>query len=299
MKVCGQYKKLHLNAEFDSHSILPAKSDYSFSICNLCNESERARVLALKKKYPPSEIKRWYIFYPDYSFGRDMRDIYTSELPKSIPDAEIVGIGTHPLGEADFTTHIAKILQAKPQVFIGLQWARDELNFINQALPYGFFDKIPIVTISTANQSAIVALKGKCPDLWVITDKGNPYFDHMEAWRNEYYAYMGEWPVTECAPTYHDTVYMYKEAVEMANTTEPRAVAEAFRTLDYTGASGRRRVMKNQFTDVGYIPIYRLTKSDKFEWKVPGETVKVPFEDAKFSNDELIQLGCEWCKRLS
>ena len=296
MKMCARYRKLHLNAEYDSHSTLPAKNDYSFTICQLTNENERARMLALKMKYPLSEIKRWFIFYPDYSFGRDMRDIYLNELERFVPGAEIVGMTTHPLAELDFSTHIAKILKAKPQVFVGLQWAGDTINFIKQAAPLGFFDKIPIPTSTTACLSAIVALKGQFPDVWVITDKANPYYSHMEAWRNEYKEYLGEWPVTESAPAYHDTVYMYKEAVEKAGTTDPIDVARAFETLDYTGASGRRKVLKNHFTDVGYCTMTRFVASDKFEWKVPGETVKVPFEKVKYSEDELVKLGCRWCK---
>jgi branched-chain amino acid transport system substrate-binding protein len=296
MQMCARYKMLHLNAEFDSHSTLPAKSDYSFTVAQLCNENERARILALKMKYKPSEIKRWYVFYPDYSFGHDMRNIYKDEVKKWIPGAEIVGMGTHPLGEPDFTTHIAKILETKPQVFIGLQWAGDELNFINQAIPYGFFEKVPIVTISTANLSAIVALKGKCPDLWVVTDKGNPYFDHMEEWRNEYKEYLGEWPVTESASAYYDAVYMYKEAAEKAGTTDDLAVAKALETLDYSGPSGGRNIQKNHIADIGYCVLTRFTARDKFEWKVPGETIKVPYEKTKLSDDELIKMGCKWCK---
>jgi branched-chain amino acid transport system substrate-binding protein len=296
MKMCAQHKKLHLNAEYDSHSTLPAKSDYSFTICQLTNENERARMLALKMKYPPSEIKRWYIFYPDYSFGRDMRDIYRNELKRWLPEAEIVGMGTHPLGEPDFTTHIAKILETKPQVFVGLQWAGDTINFIKQAEPLGFFQKIPIPTITTACLSAIVALKEKFPEVWVITDKSNPYFDHMEEWRNQYKEYLGEWPVTECAPVYHDTVYMYKAAAERAGTTEPLGVAKAFETLDYNGASGMRKVLKNHFTDVGYCAMSWFKVSDKFDWKVPGETVKVPFDQVRLSEEEMVELKCRWCQ---
>jgi hypothetical protein len=160
----------------------------------------------------------------------------------------------------------------------------------------GFFEKIPIPTITTACLSAIVALKDTFPESWVITDKGNPYFEHMEGWRNEYKDYLGEWPVTECAPAYHDVVYMYKEAVEKAGTTDALAVAKAFETLDYNGASGRRKVQKNHFADVGYCAMTKFVKSDKFEWKVPSETIKVPFDQVKYSEADLIKRGCRWCK---
>jgi len=139
-------------------------------------------------------------------------------------------------------------------------------------------------------------LREKFPEVWVITDKSNPYFDHMEQWRNQYKEYLGEWPVTECAPVYHDAVYMYKAAVERAGTTEPLAVAKAFETLDYNGASGTRKVLKNHFTDVGYCAMSWFKVSDNFDWKVPGETVKVPFDQVRLSEEELVELKCGWCK---
>jgi len=62
MKLCGRSKVLHINSEFDSASMLASKSDYSFDFVPLCEELERARMIAFKMKYPPSEIKRWLIF---------------------------------------------------------------------------------------------------------------------------------------------------------------------------------------------------------------------------------------------
>ena len=82
MKICGQSKVLHINSEFDSASMLASKSDYSFDFAPTCEELERARMIAFKMKFPPSEIKRWFLLYPDYSYGHDMRDIYVAELKK-------------------------------------------------------------------------------------------------------------------------------------------------------------------------------------------------------------------------
>lgn len=295
-KICGQHKTIHFNSEWDATTVLQSKSDYDFNIVGLCEELERATMLGIKMTFPPAEIKRWFIFYPDYSYGHDMRDVYKRELTKWVPGAEIVGMATHPLGEADYSTHIVKMLDLKPQVVVSTEWAGDSLNLIKQAIPFGMFDKVPIFRLNCACTSAVVALKEKLPRVYALTEQGNPYLPQMKDWRNEYKEYIGEWPVTECAPAYYDAVYMYKEAAGKAGTTESDAVAKALEGLDYRGPSGRRYIRKDHQADIEYIPFGQLAVSDEFEWKIPGVSVKVPYEKIRLSGDEMVKLGCKWCK---
>ena len=297
MKTCAQYKTLHIDTEFDSHTILPAKSDYSFMFCPLNEEIERARMQAVAQMYKPEEIKRWLVWYPDYSYGRDMRDVYQNELKKFVPGAELVGVIPHALGEADYSTYFAKIFDLKPQVFVSVDWAGDATNFITQAIPYGFFDKVPIFTLNGASMSTIVSLKEKLPKMLYLCEQCNPYFPHMEAWRNKYKDYIGEWPTEDCSPAYYEGVYMYKAAVEKAGTTKPEEVAKAFLAIDYKGPSGKRAVRKDHFADIDYIAVTELVTSDKFPFRIPGEkTVKIPYEKCRYDNAALVAWGCEWCK---
>ena len=187
MKICGQSKVLHINSEFDSASMLASKSDYSFDFAPTCEELERARMIAFKMKFPPSEIKRWFLLYPDYSYGHDMRDIYVAELKKWIPEAEIVGMVKHKFGETDYSTHIVKIMDAKPQVVVTFQWAGDALNFIRQANEMGFFTKVPLFYLNCASVSAVVSLKDKMPMMWGGTEQGNPYSPKMKNFLQKYH----------------------------------------------------------------------------------------------------------------
>jgi branched-chain amino acid transport system substrate-binding protein len=296
MNVTDQHDTLHINAEFDSHTTLAAKHDHNFQITQINNEGERGRMIGLGQQYDAEEIKRWFIFYPDYAYGHDMRDIYVEEINKYLPEAEIVGMATHPLGEPDFSNHITKILDADPQVVVSLQWAGDLANFVKQANTYGFFDKIPIFTISGANTSAVVSLKDAFPDIWMLTEQSNPYFDHMEEWRNNYHDYIGEWPTTECACVYYDAVYMFKKAVEEAGTTDSDAVAQAMEGMEWNGASGKRTLREDHLATVEYCPMVKLGSSSEYDWKVPVDSVNVPYEEVRLSNEDLIRHGCEWCE---
>jgi len=297
MKVCGQYKKLHINSEFDSSSILPVKNDYTFTVAPICEETERARMLGIKKAFPAKDRKRWFVFYPDYSFGRDMRDVYLKELKKWVPDAEIVGTAGHPFGETDYSTHIAKILDKKPQIVIPCAWAGDMANFVKQAKASGFFSKTNYV-ISTACMCAVVGLGGELPEgLWMVTEQGNPYLPEMAAWRKKYYDYLGEWPITEAASAYYDTVIMYKAAVEKAGSTDSLKVSKALTSLKYQGPSGHRDMQANHIAKVDSIVFAQLGKVKDFKWQVPVKVQKIPYSEVMYSKAELVSGGCKWCAK--
>lgn len=296
-KICGEHKVIHFNCEFDSKTVLEARNMYTFNIVPICEELERASMIGTTMLFKPDEIKRWYVFYPDYSYGRDMRDIYKREFAKWVPGAELVGIGAHPLGEADYSTHILKILETKPDVVVSTQWAGDALNFIKQAAPTGFFEKIKMFRLNCASTIAIVALKDKMPSVYATTEQGQPYLPVMKKWRDAYFNYHGEWPTTECGPAYYDAVYMYKRAVEKAKTTKSDAVAAALENMDYVGPSGKRKIRKDHQADCDHIILGKLIPSNEFESKVwdPNRMAKIPYEKFKLSNKELIELGCKFC----
>lgn len=298
MKTCGAHKKLHIDSEFDSHTILAAKSDYTFMVAPLSNENERARVIGITMKYKPADIERWFIFYPDYAYGHDMRDVIVNELKVRLPSAQIVGSMGHPLGETDFSNYIVSILEKQPQVFLSLDWAGDATNFIKQAIPFGFFQKVPIVTLGTATSSTIAALGKDLPRVSAVTDQGNPSFSHMAEWSKEYFDYLGERPIEEAVPCYYDSVFMYKAAVEKVRSTKAEDVIKALEGMKFHGPSGMRNIRKDHFAEIEYIPLTEFVPSDKSDWSMPGDTVKVPYKECKLSEDELIKLGCEWCKKV-
>jgi len=134
------------------------------------------------------------------------------------------------------------------------------------------------------------------PVMWGGSEQGNPYSPKMKTFLKKYHDYLGEWPVTENACTYYDTVYMYKAAVEKAGTTDDLAVAKALVGLEYKGPGGMRRVRKDHMVDVDSIDIVKLAPGGTFEWNVPTEIIEVPYNKVKMNNDELIALGCKWCK---
>lgn len=298
MKICGQYKTIHINSEFDSSSILPAKSNYSFTVAPICEETERARILGIKTVIPAKDRKRWFIFYPDYSFGRDMRDVYLHELKKWIPEAEIVGTAAHPFGETDYSTHIAKIMAAKPQIVIPCAWAGDMANFVKQAKPTGFFSKTTYV-ISTACLSAVVGLGNELPEgLWMVTEQGNPYLPEMAAWKKRYFNYIGEAPITEAVSAYYDAVKMYKAAAELAGSLDNNKVIKALAKLKYKGPSGNRNMQSTQIAKVDCIPFVQLGKSNEYKWRVPVKVKKIPYADVMFDKAGLVDKGCKWCATL-
>jgi branched-chain amino acid transport system substrate-binding protein len=297
MKLAEQYKILHINCEFDSMFILSAKNNYTFTISPLNEEIERARIKAMAQKFKdkPDEIKRWMIWYPDYSYGHDMKRVYEEELTKYVPGAELTAMG-HPTSETDYSTYIVKILEANPQVFVSTDWAGDATNFIQQAIPYDFFSKIPHFILNGAAMSTIVTLKDKLPEMWYICEQCNPYLPHMAAWRQKFYDFHGIWPSEDCSPTYYDGVYAYKKAVEKAGTFDVEEVIKAMVGVDISGPSGKRIIRPDHFADIDFCAMTRLVPSKDYEFRVPGEVIKVPWAEIKYTDQELVDHGCEWCR---
>ena len=69
-----------------------------------------------------------------------------SRWSKLLPGIEVVSEAWPKLGTTDFTSHITKILSAKPDLLIAGVWGGDYVAFYKQALRYGLFDKMKVAT---------------------------------------------------------------------------------------------------------------------------------------------------------
>jgi ABC-type branched-subunit amino acid transport system substrate-binding protein len=107
---------------------------------------------------------------------------------------------------------------------------------------------------------------------------------------------VGELPTEDCSPAYYEAVYIYKAAVEKVKSTKAEEVIKALEGMEFTGPTGKRKIRKDHFTDVEYIAVPELVKTDKYPFRVPGKTIKIPYEKVKFTSKELVEMGCTWCE---
>ncbi|HWN16964.1 MAG TPA: ABC transporter substrate-binding protein, partial [Candidatus Dormibacteraeota bacterium] len=75
----------------------------------------------------------------DYSYGHDCWETYQAVLKRYIPDVKFVLELFPKLGVTDFTSHIAAIQQAKPDLLMCSFWSGDATIIMKQAAAVGLF----------------------------------------------------------------------------------------------------------------------------------------------------------------
>ncbi len=110
----------------------------TFRTCHSTWMETHATGLLLAKKFG----KRWYLITPDYAFGHALEAGYRDVLSKI--DGTIVGNDLVPLGATDFSSYLAKVEPAKPDLLIVLQQGNDAINCLKQAGSFGLFKKVAV-----------------------------------------------------------------------------------------------------------------------------------------------------------
>jgi branched-chain amino acid transport system substrate-binding protein len=87
--------------------------------------------------------KRWYFLIADYAFGWQNYDGFSRALQAE--KGENLGVSPAPFGTTDFSTYIAKIMAAKPEVLITVNSGSDQVNSWKQLREFGAFDTMKIV----------------------------------------------------------------------------------------------------------------------------------------------------------
>ncbi len=87
--------------------------------------------------------KRWYFLTSDYAYGWQMTDGFR----RKGKEFRIVDVGEtkHPLGTADYSAYMPRILAAKPDVLFLDNFGKDQINSVKQATSFGLKKKMQIV----------------------------------------------------------------------------------------------------------------------------------------------------------
>jgi branched-chain amino acid transport system substrate-binding protein len=102
------------------------------------------RALAEMERNTPAT--RYYTIAFDYEYGRKVIEAFVAHLKKIKPQAEIVGQAWPRLGQTEWTAQVTAILAAKPDVHVNFIFGDAFTAFLRQAKPYGYFDKVRVIT---------------------------------------------------------------------------------------------------------------------------------------------------------
>ena len=176
--------------------------------------------------------KNWMSISPDYAYGRDCTDRFFEFLP----DASVGKQLWPALFEPDYTPLIQQIVRESPDAVFSCLWGGDLVTFIQQAKPFGLFEKTTFVTPTLADSLVIDALGADLP-AGIHTGSrfavGSPPTDANAQFDKDYRAEFGEGPTNWSIQGYLG-VKMLAKAIEEAGSTEPDAVAKALEGLELT-----------------------------------------------------------------
>ena len=228
----------------------------------------------LNKKVPTA--KKFATIGPDYEFGRREEAAFTEEIKKLVPDAEIVYEAWPKLGEKDFTAFITAIMAKKPDAIHGSLFGGDLVSFTKQALPYGFFEKIKM--ISLFDLPVLVALGPDAPEGTFGYGRGcffmdpNPkMMEFVDKFKKYAGAYADAWAVQN-----YDTVYLLKAAIEKAKTIETEAVIKAIEGMTFDSLRGKITI--RPLDHMASVPVYQgtIAKDPAYPFKIWKDLSRIP-----------------------
>ena len=125
------------------------------------NVNQYVRVAAKKAATLP--IKKWANISPDYEYGHNMWEEFSTYLKKLKPDVQFVHQSWPKLGETDHSAYITALLQSGAEGVFTSLWGAQSIAFVKQARPFGLFDKMKYVAPSVGNPDELDPLGKEAP----------------------------------------------------------------------------------------------------------------------------------------
>jgi branched-chain amino acid transport system substrate-binding protein len=184
----------------------------------------------------------------DYSYGHDCWETYQAVLKKMGMNVKPVLELFPKLGVTDFTTHIAAIQQAKPDLLMCSFWSGDATILMKQAAAVGLFKTMK--GVFTTAGGVHDSLKKEFTPEGLLLGYNTMYFDDpkgsplLKQFVREYKAKYNEYPPYECDHAYFN-IESYKAAVERAYAQTKQwptkaQVVKALEGIEATSLSGTR-----------------------------------------------------------
>jgi branched-chain amino acid transport system substrate-binding protein len=236
------------------------KPKYSFR--SVDNEAEAVMASILTAKHFRGKIKTVAGINNDYSYGRDNWAAFLAIMKKR-------GLGVTPvldlwpkLGETNFTSHVAALQQARPDLIFCSFWSGDAPILLKQAHAAGLTASTRLV-MTTAGGVHESLKKAFTPEGMILgynsmyfeAPGANPLLKEFVRWHQDRFK---EWPNYESDHAYF-TVVAYKAAVEKAAragggkwpTTDQ--IIEALEGIEVESLSGPRSYRSDHIMECSFV----------------------------------------------
>jgi branched-chain amino acid transport system substrate-binding protein len=228
------------------------KMEYGFR--SVYNELEAVAGGLMTAKYFP-EVKTVAGINNDYSYGKNCWEAYLTVLQYFNPELRPVEALWPKLGVTDFSSHIAALKKANPDLIMSSFWSGDTAIFLKQATTAGLLDKIK-GCFTTGGGVHYTLKKGFTPE-GLILGYNSYFFGWTDAWPlntkfvKAYFEKYREFPPYESDHAYF-TLQAYKAAVEKGYAITgkwptKKEIATALREIMVPSLSGYRGYRKDNY----------------------------------------------------
>lgn len=235
------------------------KVKYAFRSCD--NECEAVMASILTAKYFRGKIKTVAGINPDYSYGRDNWAAFVAIMTKYNMGVTPVLDLWPKLGTTEFTSHVAALQQAKPDLIFSSFWAADTSIFLKQAHAVGMTAKTKFV-FPVAGMLLETLKKAFTPE-GMILGYNTMYFEMpnpsplLRQFTKDHYEKFREWPSYESDHGYF-TIVAYKAAVEKAAKAiggkwpSTDQIIQALEGIEVESLSGMRRYREDHIMEANF-----------------------------------------------
>ncbi|MBQ0824621.1 ABC transporter substrate-binding protein [Microvirga sp. HBU67558] len=232
----NQKKIVYIAAEPLTDAITMAQGNrYTFRI----RPNNTMQVGMLVDQAKASGAKRWAIVAPNYEYGQSAAQAFKRLIQERVPGAQIVVEQYPALGKIEAGATVSAIEQAKPDGIFNVLFGPDLTQFVREGNTRGLFEGATVLSLLTGEPEWLLPLKDEVPEGWTVT--GYPWDQITEpkhkAFVDAYRAKYNDTPRLGSLLGYM-VVYMIRDAIERAGSTETEAVIKALEDAKFDTVIG-------------------------------------------------------------
>ena len=239
--------------------------------------------------------KSWYIVYPDYAFGQDMKKSFTGAITSA--GGKVVAADPTPFPNDNFSTFLLKAptLSPKPAVLGTMQAGGDLVNLVKQYNEFKLREKgvdlaVGLMFITDIHALGVEAFSGTTfTDAWYWNyDKQN------RDWADKFLAKTGVRPSFAHAGDY-SAAMQYLEAVQRAGTDNSDDVVKAlegYKFSDFFARNAEIRAGDHSVVHDIYLAKVKTKSQVKEPWDYEDIIKTIPAAQAFRPLSEATAAGC-------
>ena len=193
-----------------------------------------------------NSIKKVYLFNQNYVYGQTFRDTATRMIKNKAPNIEIVGDELiQPFGKVqDFNPYITKIKLSGADTVLTGNWGPDAYRFVNALKDAGV--KVKLFGIYISQPAGMAAMeKNLLFNDVIVVKEFNPTNPNAPEWYKNYEkGQVEKMGLTPDADRFRFMFEMFKNAIEITNSFEPKDIAYALEGMEGRSIDGGKIKMR-------------------------------------------------------